>query len=237
MSLQFEAQRSLRTSITREGDLWSATTSGLSFAIIESLARAMTARDALTHEHAQRVQRYAIALALEVGVVDEHMLDAIDAAALLHDIGKLGIPDSVLLKPGPLTPEEYQQVQQHVVIGADILSAVSFPGPLALIVRHHHENWDGSGYPDRLIGDAIPLGARVLAIADGYDALTSNRPYRPEMPHDQAVSVIREKRGVMYDPAIADAFLRIAPRVRSAPTRQRSATTTFATWLRQASAI
>jgi len=205
-------------------------------AIIESLTRAMTARDRLTHEHAQRVQRYAIALAREVAITDEHMLDAIDAAALLHDVGKLGIPDSVLLKPGPLTADEYEQVKQHVVIGADILSAVSFPGPLASIVRHHHENWDGSGYPDHLRGEEIPLGARVLAIVDGYDALTSNRPYRRELPHDYAVSIIREKRGIMYDPTIADAFLRIASRLRTAPARPR-VTAALVPWLRQASAL
>src|SRR5215203_2975791 len=110
--------------------------------MINALARTMSARDGSTHEHARRVQRYAIALAGEANIRDHRMLEAIDAAALLHDIGKLSIPDQLLHKPGPLTAIEYNQVKQHAAIGADILSAVRFDGPLALIVRHHHENWD-----------------------------------------------------------------------------------------------
>jgi putative nucleotidyltransferase with HDIG domain len=177
--------------------------------MIEALARAMAARDGLTHEHARRVQRYALALAGEVSIGDERTLGAIDAAALLHDIGKLGIPDRLLEKPGPLTPPEYDHVKRHSIIGADILSAVAFPGPLAIIVRHHHENWDGTGYPDGLSGEAIPIGARVLAIVDCYDALTSDRPYRRALSRDCAVAMIHERRGTMYDPAIVQAFLRI----------------------------
>jgi putative nucleotidyltransferase with HDIG domain len=182
----------------------------------------MSARDGFTHAHARRVQRYAAALAGAVNIRDHRMLEAIDAAALLHDIGKLGIPDLLLHKPGPLTAGEYDLVKQHAVIGADILSAVSFPGPLALIVRHHHENWDGSGYPDRLRGDAIPLGARVLAIVDCYDALTSDRPYRRSLSHDRATAMIVERRGTMYEPDIADAFLRIVDELRQAPDRDRA---------------
>ena len=182
----------------------------------------MSARDGFTHAHARRVQRYASALAVAVNIRDHRMLEAIDAAALLHDIGKLGIPDLLLHKPGPLTAVEYDQVKQHAVIGADILSAVPFPGPLALIVRHHHENWDGSGYPDRLRGDAIPLGARVLAIVDCYDALTSDRPYRRSLSHDRATAMILERRGTMYEPEIADAFLRIVDELRQAPDRDRA---------------
>jgi putative nucleotidyltransferase with HDIG domain len=187
--------------------------------MIEALARAMNARDELTHQHAQRVQRYAGALARETGISDHLMLEAIDVAALLHDVGKLGIPDGVLHKPGPLTQDEYDQVKQHAIIGADILSAIAFPGPLALIVRHHHENWDGTGYPDGLRGESIPLGARVLAIVDCYDALTSDRPYRRALSQGCAVAMIHERRATMYDPAIADAFLRIVQRLRSAPAR------------------
>src|SRR5204862_4513835 len=140
--------------------------------MIGALARAMAARDASTHEHARRVQRYALALADEISIGEDRTLAAIDAAALLHDIGKLGIPDRLLNKPGPLTPDEYDHVKLHAIIGADILSAVAFPGPLAVIVRHHHENWDGYGYPDGLRGEALPLGARVLAIVACYDVLT-----------------------------------------------------------------
>lgn len=191
----------------------------LSQTIIDALARAMTARDGSTHQHAQRVQRYALALAGEVRIIDDRMLRTIEAAALLHDIGKLAIPDRLLHKPGPLTPEEYDQVKQHAIIGADILSAVVFPGPLALIVRHHHENWDGTGYPDGLRGEDIHIGARVLSIVDCYDALTSDRPYRRALSHERAVSMIHERRGMMYDPTLTDAFLQIVLRLPSAAER------------------
>jgi putative nucleotidyltransferase with HDIG domain len=190
--------------------------------MIDALARAMSARDGFTHEHARRVQRYAVALAVEANIGDQRMLEAIDAAALLHDIGKLSIPDQLLYKPGPLTTAEYDQVKQHAVIGADILTAVPFDGPLALIVRHHHENWDGSGYPDGLRGDAIPLGARVLAIVDCYDALTSDRPYRRSLSHERAIAMILERRGTMYEPEIADAFLRIVDGLRQVSDRDRA---------------
>ena len=199
--------------------------------MVAALARAMTSRDGFTHQHAQRVQGYAVALAREAGIDDHRMLDAIDGAALLHDIGKLGIPDRVPrmalveVVPGPLTAGEYDQVKQHAIIGADILSAMAFPGPLALIVRHHHENWDGTGYPDGLRGEAIPIGARVLAIVDCYDALTSDRPYRGALSHDRAAAMILERRGTMYEPAIANVFLRIVDRLRSAPGGPRACTT------------
>lgn len=180
----------------------------------------MAARDGLTQQHAQRVQRYALALAREAGITDGLLLEAIDRAALLHDIGKLGVPDAVLQKPGPLTRDEYDQVKAHAIIGADILTAASFPSRLALIVRHHHENWDGTGYPDGLRGEAIPVGARVLAIVDCYDALTSGRPYRRALSHGSAVAMIHERRQTMYDADFADAFLRIVPHLRSGPARE-----------------
>jgi len=190
--------------------------------IIEALARAMTTRDGFTYPHAQRVQRYAAVLAIETCAGDLRMLEAINAAALLHDIGKLGIPDRLLQKPGPLTPDEYDQVKQHAILGADILSAMAFPGPLALIVRHHHENWDGTGYPDGLRGEAIPLGARVLAIVDCYDALTSDRPYRRSLPHDRAAAMILERRGTMYQPEISDVFFRVIGDLQSASWQERA---------------
>jgi putative nucleotidyltransferase with HDIG domain len=190
---------------------------------VAALARVMTARDGPTHEHSLRVQRYAVALAREAGVRDERLLGAIDAAALLHDIGKLAIPDSLLHKPGPLSAEEYEQVKQHSTIGAEVLAAIAFPFPLTLIVRHHHENWDGTGYPDQLRGEAIPVGARVLSLVDCYDALTSDRPYRAALSHGSALAMIHERRGTMHDPAIVDAFLRIVPRLRSAGNRELAA--------------
>jgi len=185
--------------------------------MIEALARALAARDGSTHAHARRVQRYAVVLAGEISIAEDRTLAAIDAAALLHDIGKLGIPDRLLDKPGPLTPDEYDHVKLHAIIGADILSAVAFPGPLAVIVRHHHENWDGTGYPDGLRGNAIPIGARVLSVVDCYDALTSDRPYRRALSHGSAVAMIHERSGTMYDPEIVSAFLRIVQRVDAAP--------------------
>jgi putative nucleotidyltransferase with HDIG domain len=199
----------------------------------DALARAMMSRDALTQQHAQRVQRYALMLAHEAGISDGTTLEAISGAALLHDIGKLGIPDDVLQKPGPLTPSEYDCVKQHAVIGADILAA-AFPLPLALIVRHHHENWDGSGYPDGLRGQAIPLGARVLAVVDCYDALTSDRPYRRALSHGSAVAMIHERRGSMYDAEMADAFLRIVQQLRAGSLRDgidRPQTRADTSWL------
>ena len=194
----------------------------LPHAMIDALGRAMTSRDGLTDAHARRVERFAAALADEAGINDNGMLEAIEAAALLHDIGKLGIPDRLLNKPGPLTPDEYEQVKQHTIIGADILAAVPVPGPLALIVRHHHENWDGTGYPDGLEGEMIPVGARVLSIVDCYDALTSDRPYRRALSQGSAIAMIHQRRGTMYDPAIVDAFLRIVQRLRSGPERDRA---------------
>jgi len=176
---------------------------------MQALERSMAAKDPATHEHAQRVERRALALAREIGIIDVETLDAIATAALLHDVGKLGVPSHVLNKPGPLTADEYEQVKHHVIIGADILSAASFSSSVALFVRHHHENWDSTGYPDRLGGETIPAGARVLAIVDCFDALTSDRPYRPALSRARAVEMIQERRGTMYDPAITDVFLRL----------------------------
>jgi putative nucleotidyltransferase with HDIG domain len=183
--------------------------------LLEALARAMAARDGSVRAHAERVQRYALALAHEIRICDDRMLDAIDAAALLHDVGKLGIPDRLLNKPGPLTVEEYDEVKQHATMGAELLAAVPFNGPLAQIVRHHHENWDGTGYPDALSGENIPVGARLLAVVDCYDALTSDRPYRRALSHQCAIAMIRERRGTMYDPEITDAFLRVIEKLRT----------------------
>ena len=186
-------------------------------ALLDALARTMAIRDGDMNQHGQRVRRYAMALAAAAGITDDSTIDALDAASLLHDIGKLGIPDTVLHKPGPLTADEYELVKRHVVIGADILSAVDSSGGLRLMVRHHHENWDGTGYPDRLRGEHIPIGARVLAIADCYDALTSDRPYRRALAPAPAAAMIAARRGTMYDPSIVDAFLSIVHSLQSEP--------------------
>ena len=169
----------------------------------------MATRDLATFEHAKRVRRHASALAAKVGIADPDARRTIETAALFHDIGKLAIPDRLLGKPGPLTSGEYELVKQHAAIGADLLEGLSCPGSLTLLVRHHHENWDGTGYPARLRHDDIPVGARALAIADCYDALTSDRPYRRALTHAAAMAMIAERRGSMFDPHMTDAFLQI----------------------------
>lgn len=173
---------------------------------IETLAMAVDAKDQVTHGHIRRVQKYALGLAEFLGIRDEKQIKAIEAAALLHDMGKLAIPEYILNKPGRLTPLEFDKMKLHAGIGADILSSIDFPYPVVPIVRHHHENWDGTGYPDGLRGTTIPLGARILSVVDCYDALTSDRPYRPRLSSPDALRVILERRGAMYDPIVVDAF-------------------------------
>jgi putative nucleotidyltransferase with HDIG domain len=174
---------------------------------IETLAMAVDAKDQITHGHIRRVQAYAVQLATILGVTDEHQLRAIEAAALLHDMGKLAIPEHILNKPGKLTVAEFDKMKCHAAIGADLLSSVRFPYPVVPIVRHHHESWDGTGYPSKISGTDIPLGARILAVVDCFDALTSDRPYRPRLTPDEAFSIIRERRGSMYDPMVVDTFI------------------------------
>ena len=176
---------------------------------IETLARAIDARDQVTHGHIRRVQVYAIALARRLGITDALLLKAIEAAALLHDLGKLRVPEQILNKPGRLTSIEFERIKSHSQAGAEILASIEFPYPVVPIVKHHHENWDGSGYPDGLAGTNIPIGARVLAVVDCFDALTSDRPYRGALPDSAAVQILVERRGSMYDPVVVDAFIAI----------------------------
>lgn len=176
---------------------------------IEALALAIDAKDQVTHGHIRRVQRYTMALAEALGVADGKQLDAIRAAALLHDTGKLAVPEYILNKPGPLTPSEYERMKVHATVGADILKSINFPYPVEPIVRHHHENWNGTGYPAGLKGQDIPLGARILSVVDCYDALTSDRPYRPRYSREHAEHVLRERRGSWYDPWVVDEFLKL----------------------------
>lgn len=176
---------------------------------IETLAMAIDAKDQITHGHIRRVQRLAVGLARSVGVNDELQIRAIEAAALLHDMGKLAIPEFILNKPGRLTPSEFDVMKQHANIGADILGSIHFPYPVVPIVRHHHEAWDGSGYPDKLKGVTIPLGARILSVVDCFDALTSDRPYRPRLAVEDAIAVLVQRRGAMYDPLIVDRFIEV----------------------------
>jgi putative nucleotidyltransferase with HDIG domain len=180
---------------------------GLYLSTVETLATAIDAKDEVTHGHIRRVQAAAIGLAKELGISDPDMLRAIEAAALLHDTGKIAVPEHILNKPGKLTPAEFEKMKLHAPIGAEILSSIDFPYPVVPIVRHHHENWDGTGYPDRIRGEDIPIGARILAVVDCFDALTSDRPYRSRMTDEDAIKILVERRGTMYDAAIVDVFI------------------------------
>jgi diguanylate cyclase (GGDEF)-like protein/putative nucleotidyltransferase with HDIG domain len=184
---------------------------------IETLAMAIDAKDQVTHGHIRRVQLYATGLAREVGVRDASLLKAIEAAALLHDMGKLAVPEYILNKPGRLTDTEFEKMKLHASVGADILSAIEFPYPVVPIVRHHHENWDGTGYPDGLKATDIPVGARILAVVDCFDALTSDRPYRPRLSDEDALQILIERRGRMYDPLIVDTFTRVHKAIAPQP--------------------
>ena len=174
---------------------------------IEALALAIDAKDQVTSGHIRRVQRHSVALARELGITDAHQINAIEAAALLHDLGKLAMPEHILNKPGKLTPVEFAQMKTHATIGADILATIDFPYPVEPIVRHHHEMWDGKGYPEGIRGEDIPIGARILAVVDCFDALTSDRPYRRALTREQALAVIVERRGTQYDPRVVDTFI------------------------------
>jgi len=187
--------------------------SDLYLSTIETLAMAVDAKDQITHGHIRRVQVYAIELAKRLGVRDERQLKAIEAAALLHDMGKLAIPEHILNKPGKLTGAEFEKMKLHADIGADLLSAVKFPYPVVPIVRHHHEHWNGKGYPAGISGTDIPLGARILSVVDCFDALTSDRPYRPRLSTEEAFATIMEGRGTLYDPLVVDMFLKAYPQI------------------------
>jgi putative nucleotidyltransferase with HDIG domain len=186
-----------------------ATVDRLYLSTIGALSTAIEAKDGVTSSHIHRVQHYAMGLAKALGGLDEQTLKAIQAAALLHDTGKLAVPERILNKPGKLTPAEFETMKLHVDVGANILSTIDFPYPVVPIVRAHHENWDGTGYPNGLKGTDIPIGARILSVVDCYDALTSDRPYRRAMSDEDALTIIRERRGTMYEPAVVDMFERV----------------------------
>jgi len=186
----------------------------LNQAIISSLAMAIEAKDRYTCSHVHRVQHYALSLARAVGLVGPEF-QAVSTGALVHDIGKLGIPDHILGKPGKLTPEEFQRIQTHVAIGAEILSPIPFDAPVVEVVLTHHERWDGQGYPRGLRGEEIPMGGRIIAIVDVFDALTSDRPYRRAMPDAEAIRVLEEGAGKHFDPALVARFLEILPQAQA----------------------
>ncbi|HSF05634.1 MAG TPA: HD-GYP domain-containing protein [Methylomirabilota bacterium] len=172
------------------------------------LANALEAKDAYTRGHSERVGAWSRALgeALGLGTADA---ESIAQAGLLHDIGKIGVPEAVLTKTGSLTEPEWQAMRRHPVVGAQIVAPFDFLAAGALIIRHHHERWDGSGYPDGLTGETIPLGARIVAVADVYDALTSDRPYRSALSISKARARLVAEAGVTLDACVVAAFLQL----------------------------
>ena len=172
---------------------------------VRALASAVEARDAYTGRHAERVAAYGLRLAeaygMELGDQPE-----IEFGFILHDAGKVAVPDSILFKPGPLTSAERLIMQQHPVTGWEIVRDIEFLGAARDVIRHHHERWDGTGYPDELAGEAIPLSARIFAVADTFDALTTNRPYRQASTTARARDIIQQAEGTQFDPAVIEAF-------------------------------
>lgn len=177
---------------------------------IEALAVAINAKDEVTHDHVMRVQIYSAGVARILGCSDAEV-EALKAGALLHDIGKIAVPDYILNKPGKLTKAEFEKMKLHTVVGAQILGRVDFPYPIVPVVRHHHERWDGKGYPDGLHGEEIPLTARILSVVDCFDALREDRQYRGGMTREEAINFIMSSSGTMYDPKVVGVFITHLP--------------------------
>ena len=178
-------------------------------AVITTLALTIEARDPYTLGHCDRLSRYAVALGEALGL-DHEMLRALRLGGYLHDLGKIAVPDGILLKPGPLDPIEQERIRAHPGAGSDLVLGLRSLELVRPIMRHHHEKCDGSGYPDRLKGEAIPLGARIISVVDVYDALHTDRPYKAALPHSDAVSLlIRETDAGYWDPKIVDIFLEV----------------------------
>ena len=188
--------------------------SDLHLATVEALARAIDAKDQMSPDHLHRVQVYAAGPARVLGLPDTEV-QGIKTAALLHDIGKLAVPEYILSKPGRLTDEEFDRIRAHPNVGADIIEVVPFPYPVAPLIRSHHERWDGTGYPRGLKGDEIPVGARILAVVDYFDALMSERPYHKAIGADDAIAVLRREAGYALDPVLVQKFLELLPRLRT----------------------
>jgi HD-GYP domain-containing protein (c-di-GMP phosphodiesterase class II) len=181
------------------------------FQSLIGLANALEAKDPYTRGHSERVAGWARALGLAAGLSDA-AAETVAQAGLLHDLGKIGIPEAILRKPGALSSDEWELMRSHPLTGAQILAPLEFFEDGAVIVRHHHERLDGSGYPDRLAGAAIPVGARIVAIADVYDALRSRRVYKPALSHSATGQLMTEASNGHFDPALLQAFQRCAPR-------------------------
>jgi diguanylate cyclase (GGDEF)-like protein/putative nucleotidyltransferase with HDIG domain len=186
--------------------------SDLHLATIEALALAIDAKDQTAQSHIRRVQVYAAGIASALGMSDNE-IQGVKTAALLHDIGKLAVPEHILSKPGPLTQEEFQKIRIHPQVGAEIISGVPFPYPVAPLILSHHERWDGKGYPDGLKGDEIPLGARILSVVDYFDALMSERPYHKAMSLVAALGLLRQEAGKALDPRVVQTFTDMYPQL------------------------
>jgi diguanylate cyclase (GGDEF)-like protein/putative nucleotidyltransferase with HDIG domain len=185
--------------------------SQLHLATAEALATAIDAKDQTTHCHVRRVQIYAAGMG-EVFGLSANEIAALKAGALLHDIGKLAVPPHILNKPGPLTPAEFEKMKIHTIVGAQILGRVDFPYPVIPIIRHHHEQWNGRGYPDRLRGEQIPITARIISVVDCFDSIREDRPFRRGMTMDEATALLLRGAGVHFDPVVVEQFLKNLPR-------------------------
>ena len=168
----------------------------------------LEARDYITEGHSHRLQELCIRLGAVAGLSSIRLND-LKLLAQFHDIGKIGIPDQILFKPGPLTDDEWRQMRRHPEIGHRIARHIPDLSAIATLILHHHERWDGKGYPLGLSGEDIPVESRVLAIIDAYDAMTNNRPYREALPQEQALAEIKKNRGLMFDPQLTDQFLKL----------------------------
>jgi putative nucleotidyltransferase with HDIG domain len=180
---------------------------------IAGLAEALLERDRYTGEHSESVAELAVQVAYSLGL-DERRVEQVRTAAVLHDIGKVGIPDDVLHKPGKLSAREWDTMREHPVIGERIVRTIPGLGPVARIVRHEHERWDGDGYPDGLAGEAIPIGSRIILACDAYHAMTSDRPYRRALSHGDAVRELTRGAGNQFDPAVTKVLIRHLWRIR-----------------------
>ncbi len=173
---------------------------------MESLSLAVESRDPATGKHSERLDGLITDLSDKLGLNDEEDRRLTRAGAL-HDIGKIGIPGSILGKPGPLTKKEWKIMQDHPDIGSAIVALIPFLKDIAPIIKHHHEHFNGDGYPDHLAGEDIPIESRILLVADAYDAMTSNRPYRLALSHEESMARLVEGKGTQFDPEVVDAFL------------------------------